>query len=287
MRPIAPAERVRARLRAAYGDQVADRLPSGYQRLGSVLLLRLPEGIEPALGLLGRLWCEELGVRTVLARVGPVEGEHRRPNLRLLAGETGETEVVEGGVHYRFDAQRILFARGNSRERRRFGGLVRPGETVADLFAGIGYFTLPALAIGRAGRVHAVEKNPLAFGYLEENVRRIASGDRASLHRGDNREVDLPVGAFDRVVLGFLPSSLPWVPRALDLLRPEGGWLHLHLLAGTTAGVPGAAAEARRAIERNGGCIEALEAREVKPYGPGRLHAVVDASVRPPAAPPR
>lgn len=50
--------------------------------------------------------------------------------------------------------------------------LVRPGWTVADLGAHIGYFTLLlAKLVGRQGRVVAFEPNPANFHALQENVR--------------------------------------------------------------------------------------------------------------------
>jgi tRNA wybutosine-synthesizing protein 2 len=272
---------VRATLRARLGDEVARQLPAGFQRLGSVLLLRLPDGLRRHYPAIGEAWREELGVRTVYVRTGPVVGEFRRPSVEAIAGGGGETEFSENGIRFRLDAARLMFAEGNQGERRRFGALVRPGETFVDLFAGIGYFTLPGLVHGGAARAFAVEKNPLSFRYLVENLELNRVAGRATALLGDNRDAPLPLGQADRVVLGYLPSSLPWLGRAVALLTPDGGWLHVHLLTDTRAGSAGAEARVREAIEGTGGACERLVGREVKPYGPGRAHAVVDAWVIP------
>lgn len=276
-----PGERVRERLRAVAGEAVARTMPSGYQRLGRVLLLRLPETLRPYYPLLGAAWQEELGVATVLVPCGPIEGEYRRPRLERVAGEETETEVTEFGVRYRFDAARIMFAQGNRTERRRAGLLVQPGETVVDLFAGIGYFAIPA---GRAGasRVWAVEKNPTALRYLRENVERNGVAARIEVVPGDNRTVSLPHGVADRVFLGYLPSAVPWVPRALELTRPRGGTLHVHLLAGTRDDPRTTSSEVEDAVRgADGTLIAPVSVRDVKPYGPGRVHRVVDVPARP------
>jgi len=253
-------------------------MPSGYQRLGRVLLIRRPESLAPYDALLGAAWREALGVETVLVKSGPIEGELRTPQVRLIAGERTETEVVEHGVRWRFDAAHIMFAAGNRTERRRVGRLVNPGETVVDLFAGIGYFGIPAALPGRASRVWAVEKNPVSVRYLRENVTLNGVGERVEVVPGDNRTVDLPEGMFDRAFLGFLPSAVPWVPRAIALLRPAGGWLHVH----TVADVRTPLARAVAAVEEVAGSmgatvLEPTRVRVVKPYGPGRHHLVVDA----------
>ncbi|MGA8302904.1 MAG: class I SAM-dependent methyltransferase family protein [Thermoplasmata archaeon] len=276
-----PADRVRARLRTTAGESLAAAMPSGYHRLGRVLLLRLPPRYRPYFPEIGRAWQDALGVATVLTQVGPVEGELRRPQVERLAGSETETEVREHGVRWRFDAARIMFAAGNRTERRRAGALIREGETVVDLFAGIGYFAIPAAVHGRAHRVLAVEKNPVAFHYLLENVQGNGVADRVDCILGENRTVALPTRAADRVFLGYLPDALPWVARALELLRGDGGWMHVH----TVVDARDARASASRRVEAatravGATLLEPPRAREVKPYGPGRTHVVVDVHAR-------
>jgi tRNA wybutosine-synthesizing protein 2 len=260
-------------------------MPSGYQRVGRVLLLRLPEALRPYYRLIGEAWVDELGVTSVLRYRGGMAGELRLPDVELIAGSGTETEVVEHGIRYRFDAARIMFAAGNRTERQRAGRLVREGETVVDLFAGIGYFALPAAVVGRASRVYACEKNPVSLSYLTENARLNDVSDRVVAVPGDNRTAEVPLGVADRIFLGYLPTSLPWLARAVALLKRSGGNVHAHLISGTREGLPGAESEVRQQLERLGAVVGRSSAREVKPYGPGRLHAVVDAAVEPPREP--
>jgi len=281
-----PAERVRDRLRAVGGPGVAEAMPAGYQRLGRVLVLRLPETLRPFYGVIGAAWQVELGVATVLVRTGPIEGELRHPRTETIAGRETETEVVEYGVRWTFDAAEVMFAAGNRTERRRSGRLVQAGEVVVDLFAGIGYFAVPAARSGRASHVYAVEKNPVAARYLLLNARRNGVADRMTVVEGDNRTVDLPRGFADRIFLGYLPSAVPWIPRALELLRPSGGWLHVHTVADARSARGSAAAEVDAAlVAASARVIGATRAREVKPYGPGRTHVVVDAHAIPAGGP--
>lgn len=276
-----PVARVRARLLRDLGPHVAEALPDGYQRLGRVLVVRLPESLRPHFAQVGEAYRAELGVATVVRRRGPVSGEWRAPDLEVISGAGTETEVTSEGVRYRFDAARVMFSEGNRSERSREGRLVGPGETVADLFAGIGYFTIPAALPGRASVVHAVEQNPESHRYLRENLRLNHVEGRVRAYLGDCRTVDLPLGTFDRVLLGLLPSALPYVPRAVSLVRPEGGWLHVHLVVGAREGGGEAARRVEAAIAAAGAAVLDTRARTVKEYGPGRVHSVVDARVRP------
>ena len=257
-------------------------MPPGYQRLGRVLVLRLPDSLRPFHPTLGAAWREVLGVATVLVRTGPIDGELRTPRTETIAGSDTETEVIEHGIRWRFDAARVMFAAGNRTERRRAGGLVRDGEVVIDLFAGIGYFAIPIARSGRASRVVAVEKSPVSVRYLAENVQRNGVDGRVEIIAGDNRTIDLPRRSADRVFLGYLPSAVPWVGRAIELLRPDGGWLHVHTVADARAARSAAAEEVVAAISIAGArTVGDAEPRTVKPYGPGRTHMVVDVRVVP------
>lgn len=285
--PVPPAERVRAALAGRAGAEVARLLPRGYQRLGDLLLLRLPGALAPFERQVAEAYRDELGVRNVLALEGGEEGEFRHPRVRaLLPGEGTETLHREAGLLWELDAAEVMFSPGNRHERERMARLVRPGERVLDLFAGIGYFTLPMAHQGGPATVWAVEKNPVAFQYLLRNLALNGLEDRVRPLLGDNRCVELPRGSFDRVVLGYLPSSLPFLPRALELLDPKGGHLHAHLLAGSRD--PGGAALEgfHRAVGRAGGEVLESAWHAVKSYGPGRVHGVVDARVRPRGPPP-
>ena len=62
------------------------------------------------------------------------------------------------------------------------------GETVVDLFAGIGYFSLPYLVHAKAEFIHACEWNPAAVAALRKNLRANKISEcRYQVHEGDNR----------------------------------------------------------------------------------------------------
>ena len=138
--------------------------------------------------------------------------------------------VVEFGVQFRLDLTRCMYSHGNVAEKRRFASLVQPHEIVVDLFAGIGYFTLPALVLGKARLVHACEWNPNALRALRLNLSVNGVEDRCVIHAGDCRDADLDDAGAHRVSLGLLPSAeVGYVPALRCLSRERGsGWLHIH-----------------------------------------------------------
>ncbi len=162
----------------------------------------------------------------------------------------------------------------------------RPKETPAAYRRRVERFVrsqLPRAVGPRQATFVAVEKNPVAFRYLEANLRLNGVDDRVRALLGDNRELALEPRSFDRILLGYLPSSLPWLARAVGLLASGGGTVHAHLVVDARdarrAGEAAVSAELARCGASPTGPVRG---REVKPYGPGRTHVVVDAPVRPP-----
>ena len=140
--------------------------------------------------------------------------------------------VTENGIRQSFDLTQVMFSRGNISEKIRFGNLVQNGETVLDLYAGIGYFTLPALVHGKAKHVYACEWNPRAVEALRYNLKDNQVDDRATVFIGDCRtsaRIHNVANLVDRVSLGLLPSSEGgWQTAVRALRRSTGGWLHVH-----------------------------------------------------------
>ena len=144
-------------------------------------------------------------------------------------GSPGWITVTEQGIRQSFDMTRVMFSRGNVTEKIRFGKMVRKGDMVLDLYAGIGYFTLPALVHGQAKYVYACEWNPEAVKTLRFNLSDNGLEERATVLEGDCRVLvrnHQLVNMFDRVSLGLLPSSEGgWWTAVQAIRRSTGGWL--------------------------------------------------------------
>ena len=140
--------------------------------------------------------------------------------------------ITEQGIRQSLDLTRVMFSRGNITEKIRFANLVQEGEVILDMYAGIGYYTLPALVHGRAAHVHACEWNDDAALALRHNLKANKVDDRATVYAGDCREVAIThslIDICDRVCLGLLPSCEGgWRTAIKALRRNSGGWLHIH-----------------------------------------------------------
>ncbi|SCL76164.1 Met-10+ like-protein [Methanoculleus chikugoensis] len=232
----------------------------GYHLIGDVAVLHGDAPTEEELRAIVE-HCRPRGV----VRVKGFLSEMRVPETEILYGSAGEVRHREQGCTFFLDPTKVMFSQGNRDEKARIAALVRPGERIADMFAGIGYFTIPAAMSG--GRVHAMEINPIAFEYLQRNIMANHVADRASGELGDCRE--LLSGVYDRVLMGHFdaPSMLA---DALAHVR-AGSVLHVHSI--------GDAGETIRERVDEAGFSAAVTSRRVKKYGPHAWHMVQDVTI--------
>ena len=259
-------------------------LPSRWERFSDVVLLpssafRGEWGPHCSDGL-WRAVADALNAQRV-ARLGEIDGVMRESSAEMLLGEDDWVVRRESGVDYGYNLTQCMFSAGNVNERRRMGEVAGAGETVLDLYAGIGYYSLPMLIHSQIEHVHCCEWNPNAVRALEVNLERNGVAGRSTVHLGDNRVNAASLeGLADRVLLGLLPSSEEGYEVAMRSLSPEGGYLHVHGVAPAKDHASWAAGvvDSLDSVDP-GRCIDAGPAIRVKSYAPHWDHVVLDVSV--------
>jgi tRNA wybutosine-synthesizing protein 2 len=193
----------------------------------------------------------------------------RTPETRVIWGTSGEVCHKESGFSYIFDPEKVMFSMGNREEKARVARLVRnsPGpERIADMFAGVGYFSLPLAGAGAA--VHAMEINPVAFGYLLRSIEANGLSGRITPSLGDSRQ--LLEGPYDRIVMGHF-EAVTMLPEALQHAAP-GTTIHVHSI--------GPVDEQIRAHAEGAGFSATIQVHKVKKYRPHAWHMVQDVYLR-------
>ncbi len=259
-------------------SEFLEKIPTRYIRFGSTLIFRFRSGIpESYERLMAEGWIRILKAKTGLKRTGIIHGEYREPELKRLVGEGGEITHYEYGVRYVFDPEKVMFSPGNHQERLRMLRMNMKGETVVDMFAGIGYFSLPIALNTGAEKVYSCEINPRSFSYLEKNIR-INKAKNIIPVLGDNREV-APSGIADRIIMGYVGTTHLFLEKAFSCLKPVG-LIHYHEVCplnhypDATQRRLETAADSVKGVE-----VEVLKTDIVKSYGPKMLHVVADVKV--------
>ena len=267
-----PQERIHEILSA--NPEIEGIIPDRWEFVGDIVIVKMDPRCRPFAEEIGKVYAEVLGAKTVCADVRGVSGEFRRPSMEVIYGTDTRSVRLENGIRYGFDVTKVMFASGNTGERMRMRNLDCTGETVVDMFAGIGYFTLPLAKFSGARRVFACEKNPESYRFLAENIVRNEVDDVVIPILADNRCL-LGTGFADRILMGYVQTTSDFIPAALRMIRP-GGIIHYH----DTFYVN----EYRERIERifSEACpgryrIEGI--REVKSFAPSVSHYVADVRI--------
>ena len=289
-----PQMRLEKALTERQGGALPGEIPTKWEKFADVVILPQNAFSDTDWNPDDSLWetvAESLNVKRV-ARMGEVHGEYRNSGVDLLLG--GDDWVVrrEHGIDFGYNFTQCMWSAGNVTERGRIANWNHDGEKILDLYAGIGYYTLPFLSEGARGpngergqgrgaaHVVACEWNENAIRALKWSLSANDLADRCTILEGDNRKMDFQP-EFDRVNLGLLPSSEDGYAIAIQALKPEGGVLHVHGLAMGGKEEEWALDLARQLEKLGPFSCSVMQVERVKWYAPHQRHIVVDIHASP------
>ncbi len=212
-----------------------------------------------------------------VVKLGKIKGQKREPEVEMIYGEGTETIHKENYCKFKFDVSKIMWSKGNTGERLRMSKLPKKDETIIDMFAGIGYFTIPMAVHAKPKRIYAVEINPVSYGYLCENVKLNKVEDIVKPILGDCGLQDFDHVA-DRIMMGYIGGTHHYLDSAMGYLK-EGGIIHYHESTPEPILFTRPVERVRLAAKKVGRDIEVLNKRSIKKYSPGVFHTVVDIKV--------
>ena len=225
---------------------------------------------------------EKHKVKSII-KIEKIEGQKREPTIDILYGNETETIHKENGCLFNLDLSKVMWAKGNNNERLRIAKLVEKGETVVDMFAGIGYFSIPIGVHSQAKQIYSIEINPNSYNFLRKNVdlnkiNKKAGYDRLIPILGDCA-IEAPKYSADRVLMGYVKTTHHFLKPAMECVK-DGGIIHYHET------VPEKLIETRpyervkkAAYECGGREVEVLNIQHIKKYSPGVDHIVLDARI--------
>jgi tRNA (guanine37-N1)-methyltransferase len=168
-------------------DGLRDLLPSSMDIIGDIAITRLPEELEDYKSDVGAAIAKTHNAKTVAIDKG-VEGDLRLRELELVFGSETHTIHREFGLTFELDVAKVYFSPRLSTERKRIADRLREGETVIDMFSGIGPFSIMIARFANPGRVYAIDINPDAIRFLNRNIARNRIEKVVSI-LGDAREI--------------------------------------------------------------------------------------------------
>jgi len=209
-----------------------DTFNATYDLIGDIAVLRVPDNLKARIHVAARaILLAHRNVKTVLLQFGGVAGEFRLRSLDWVMGER-KTQTVhrEWGCTCGVDLETCYFSPRLSFERMRVARLVKPGETIANMFAGVGCFSVLMAKLGRPQIVYSIDVNPSATEYLQENARLNRVEAQVVSIQGDAKEVIAQYlgRVADRVVMPLPEKAYEYLSSAAMALKPRGGWIHYY-----------------------------------------------------------
>jgi len=260
-------------------------LPRSIDFVGEIVILEVPPELENHKRLLGEtILTMHRRVHTVLAKAGAVRGVYRLRDFEVLAGE-GKTETLyrEHGCTYHLDLGKVYFSPRLSQEHLRVASQVKEGETVIDMFAGVGPFPILIAKKCKEVTVYAIDLNPDAVAYLKKNVHVNHVEGKVKPILGDAREVVKSelVEAADRVIMNLPERAMEYVDVACEAIKPEGGTLHYYGFTDASSSLEATKSRLCEAVEAaNRRVKDFLSVRTVRETAPFTWQVVVDAEIQ-------
>ncbi|KAM4724310.1 tRNA (guanine(37)-N(1))-methyltransferase isoform 2-T2 [Anableps anableps] len=144
---------------------------SAFSRVGHIAHMNLRDHQLPYKNLIGQVIMDKNpGVTCVVNKTNVIDSTYRNFKMEVLAGEENMVaKVKENGVTYEFDFSHVYWNPRLSTEHHRMVQLVKRGDTVFDVFAGVGPFAIPAARLG--AKVLANDLNPESYRWLQHNCK--------------------------------------------------------------------------------------------------------------------
>jgi tRNA (guanine37-N1)-methyltransferase len=209
-----------------------EKVSKSFDVVGDIAILRVPPALESRKGLIAEaVMAENKSVKTVLHQLSPVAGVFRTRTLEHVAGER-KTETLhrEYGCVFKVDLAEVYFSPRLSFERMRVGTLVGRGETVVNMFAGVGCFSIIIAKHSPARKVYSIDLNPAAVQLMQENIVLNRLRRRVEAICGDAREVvaERFLNAVDRVVMPLPEKAYEYLDIAVKALHESQGVIHYY-----------------------------------------------------------
>lgn len=257
-------------------------LPSGFQSIGNIMILKLIPQLLEKKELIGSACLELMPyIKSIFINQGKITGKFRQPEkVVFLAGKNNPIALhVEHGIKYKFDITQIMFSKGNINERKYLATLVKSNEIIVDMFAGIGYFSLPIAKYSQVNKIYSIELNPISYKFLVENIKINQLENKIVPINGDCKEEVIKLSNMgiraDRVIMGIFPAPKDYISEALSLAHDHGTIYHYEGVVDKNNYID-LFKEFKIVADKKGYECNLNSKRFVKSFGPKLFHIVLD-----------
>jgi tRNA (guanine37-N1)-methyltransferase len=208
-------------------DDLMDLLPTSFDLIGHIVIIKLVEELQEHKQAIGEaLLSANKTIKTVAMDRG-VHGRERVRNLEIIAGEEStETIHREHGIELIADPSKVYFSPRLATERHRISQMVNEGETVVDMFCGIGPFSILIAKSNKVDKIYAIDINEKAIDYLKKNIEWNKVSNIIPMP-GDSKEILPTLEKADRIIMNLPHSAFEFLSLAFSRIK-SGGTIHYY-----------------------------------------------------------
>ena len=272
---------IKEELKGKVSEEELKKVTRSFEIIGDVVLINLPDEVLHLKDLIVQaILKRHKHVKTILRKVGEVEGIYRVAKYEVLYGGETETIVKEHGCRFLVDPTKVYYSVKLSGERERIAKLVKPGERVLVMFAGVGPYAIVIAKLAKPKEVIGVEINPKAVEYFRKNVVLNKVQDIVKIYEGDVRDVVPKLeGKFDRILMPAPYSAEDFVYLLKDKVK-IGTYVHYYTFAGEEEEDDILPRKVENLFKRYGMIIKIEKIKACGSYAPRVYRYVVDLKIK-------
>ena len=260
-------------------------VPRAIDFVGNIAVIEIPAELKDhkkAIG--GAILKTHKRVNTVLAKSSAVEGVYRLREFEVIAGvEKTATVHREYGCVYYVDLAKAYFSPRLSHEHDRIASQMEECETVVDMFAGVGPFSILIAKKRENVKVYAIDVNPDAVEFLNRNVAVNRVEKKVVTILGDVRQVvrEQLTGVADRVIMNLPEKAIEYIDVACRAIKSKGGIIHYYDFTNASEPLKTATVRLTEAVSKTDRNVKKIMlARVVRATAPFTWQVVVDAEIQ-------
>jgi tRNA (guanine37-N1)-methyltransferase len=279
-----PPETLTQALEDKLPQELLSSVPQAFDIIGDIVVIDIPSQLKQYQKTIGEaILRTQKNVTTVLAKASDISGVFRVRDYDYIAGEH-KTQTIhrEFGCQYHVDIAKAYFSPRLSHEHERVALQVQDEEAVADLFAGVGPFSVLIGKRNPTAKIYAVDLNPDAVELLKVNVQINKVEDRVFPILGDAREITRTnlKGKADRVIMNLPETAIDFVDAACNAIKTEGGIVHFYGFVRAPDSIENLEQRFSELVEKNGRQVEKnLYAKNIRETAPFESQVVLDAKI--------
>ena len=261
--------------------QLQSLLPTSYDIVGELLLIKIPEELGAYKNEIGKALLAAHQNITSIYHIQAIQGEFRTRTLELLAGKPQTTTThSEYNLSFTLDPSAVYFNPRLASERHHIANLVKSGETIIDLFTGIAPFPIHIAKTQPTTTIIALDKNPEAINYAQHNIKANKTDKHITLHVCDAHDAPqiFKTTKADRIIMNLPFHSTEFLNEAFQLSKKDV-IIHLYSMV-QEEHLEEIKENIKTITEKNNYTITDICIRNIKTYSPHEFYTCFDITAK-------